>query len=299
MKDLFTTQVLVKQLLGGDRPPLTPLTNAALEIVDPSFCPGMGILNEDIQKGIQCPIRGCGEFYHKLSAHLVRHDKNLGVPRGQTEEVLRRALGLIGSKFVSSSYAKRQSAAIKSRKISPPTRSGSPNEKAGAVYDAAKDAVEIMRRARHKPRYIAAAVRRNSWGRRNARMSCDSQLKKRIQLVIDKVRRMPSEREVKICDPDLMPAINELGWDIESALAWFRLEAGISDDVEADVWEVLSAWRDTNSRMPTEADLDLRHIGPPLPSKDVIMKYYASIRRKGRKPPTIDARGVSSVMAAD
>jgi hypothetical protein len=79
MMDMYSTLSRAKQAMnGGDVPPLTPLTRAALKHIDPEFAPGMGVLVEDADKGFRCPVRGCGRYFQKLSVHLDGAHKDIG-----------------------------------------------------------------------------------------------------------------------------------------------------------------------------------------------------------------------------
>jgi hypothetical protein len=79
---MYTTLVRAKATIRGEEaPPLTALTEHALKICDPDFVPGMGILEEDAERGLRCPLRGCGKWYHELGKHLESHDSDARVSR--------------------------------------------------------------------------------------------------------------------------------------------------------------------------------------------------------------------------
>ena len=84
--DLVTTLTLLKASMNGALPPLTPLTERALKFFDPAFVPGMGILAEDPEKGLRCPLRDCGSWRQRLNVHMKSHRR--------TGDWLRRELGL-------------------------------------------------------------------------------------------------------------------------------------------------------------------------------------------------------------
>lgn len=77
--ELYTSLIRLKiSLNNGVLPPMTPLTERAKKFIDPAFTPGMGALNEDVFKGLQCPVRGCGRWFHRLYQHLAYTHRNIG-----------------------------------------------------------------------------------------------------------------------------------------------------------------------------------------------------------------------------
>lgn len=77
--ELYTSLIRLKQELNnGVLPPMTPLTDKAKEYLDPEFTVGMGALTEDPEKGLRCPVRGCGKFWHRLGTHLNWSHRDIG-----------------------------------------------------------------------------------------------------------------------------------------------------------------------------------------------------------------------------
>lgn len=90
--DLYTTlEHLKRSMNGGALPPMTPLSEKAKQIIDPSLTidgDGAGGLVEDAERGLLCPIRGCGEYHHKLGLHIAfRH-------RSISSSAFREAMGI-------------------------------------------------------------------------------------------------------------------------------------------------------------------------------------------------------------
>ena|ERR1035437_10068511 len=77
--DLYTSRVHLKRVLMGQATPaFTPPSSAVLAMLDPAFFPGLGALNEDGHGRLQCPVRGCGDFFPWLAMHLGRSHRSIG-----------------------------------------------------------------------------------------------------------------------------------------------------------------------------------------------------------------------------
>lgn len=84
---LYTSLVRLKQEMnGGQIPPMTPVTGDALDAIDPSFTIGLGALEESTEKGLRCPVRGCGKYFHRLKKHFRVSHADIGGVEG----ILRR-----------------------------------------------------------------------------------------------------------------------------------------------------------------------------------------------------------------
>ena len=83
MADLYTSLTnLKREMNGGRMPPMTPIPERALAVIDPALTPGLGALEEDPEKGLRCPVRGCGKWAHALSSHITSAHRNIGGVRG-------------------------------------------------------------------------------------------------------------------------------------------------------------------------------------------------------------------------
>lgn len=75
----YTSLSRLKMAMNGGRPPaMTPLTPAAKQVLDPEATLGMGGFVEDENKGLLCPVRGCGEYTHLLTRHLNDKHRAIG-----------------------------------------------------------------------------------------------------------------------------------------------------------------------------------------------------------------------------
>lgn len=83
--DLFTSLTRLKMAMnGGVLPPMMPLTpTAQIHLdADPSMTIGMGALVEDPERGIRCPVRGCGVYRHLPRQHFDSAHTDMGGAEG-------------------------------------------------------------------------------------------------------------------------------------------------------------------------------------------------------------------------
>lgn len=77
--ELYTSLTRLKMAMnGGELPPMTELKERTQAFLDPRFTPGMGCLEEDEKRGLRCPVRGCGNYYHNLGKHLSAAHYDVG-----------------------------------------------------------------------------------------------------------------------------------------------------------------------------------------------------------------------------
>lgn len=155
--DLYTSLTRLKQEMNGGRlPPMTPLPETALAVIDPNFTPGLGALEEDAEKGLRCPIRGCGKTFDALSMHLNAKHADIGGADG-----LRTLLSIPRTaRLVSRRYSKK----CASRGF------------IGKRPDQERTVDAPVRRKANVARYRAA----RTVGARNLTNECDAQLRQKM-----------------------------------------------------------------------------------------------------------------------
>lgn len=80
--DLYTSLTRLKQELNdGALPRMTAIPKSSLAVIDPAFTIGYGAMAEDIEKGLRCPVRGCGVYRHQLTTHLNSTHRDIGGAR--------------------------------------------------------------------------------------------------------------------------------------------------------------------------------------------------------------------------
>jgi Homing endonuclease associated repeat len=86
MANLYTSLVRLKQAINGGLPPMTPVPVESQDVINPAFTIGWGALEEDAERGLRCPVRGCGEWFQHLGLHIARSHPDIGL-RGVKEKL--------------------------------------------------------------------------------------------------------------------------------------------------------------------------------------------------------------------
>lgn len=170
--DLYTSLKRLKMSMnGGQMPAMTPLTDKAKKFIDPDLTIGMGALVEDENKGLRCPVRGCGEWHHLLTRHLNHGHRGIGGADG-----IRLALEIPrGASFASSRLRASLSA-----------RAGNGSQLRGTAQWTAE---------RREVARVSRRLTIRSAGRRNLRNMCDAQIAHKIIDLEHKLGHSPSMTE--------------------------------------------------------------------------------------------------------
>lgn len=261
-RGLYTTLVHSKAELTDGRRPLMELSEEAKEILDPDLVPGMGILVEDEDKGLRCPVRGCGGWYHVLSSHLTQTHADIGgADRVREVLSLHPRAGL-----VSQQYSAKMIAVGRPQNL--------PKYRRGVVV-----ASGAVRRKAGKSRSLAA----RTVGVRNLRNSCEAQMIHRLLDLESQVGRHPSKRDSLALDPKLVGLARRIygGWDAFKALAGLstytpeegRISPRIGRVVDKEaVTECFGEFYKAHGRFPTTRETHATSVFPLVPS-------YLTIRR--------------------
>lgn len=266
--DLYTSLVRAKQELnGGVLPAMTPIPEKLHAIIDPAFTIGMGALKEDPEKGLQCPVRGCGEYKHVLSYHLNTKHAGIGGVVG-----VKRALSIPATaRLVSAMESARRSDRYSSVVPSPHARTA-------------------MMRESKAPRGYQAAPRaplphsRGTVGYKNFRNTCEAQVGQRILTLRDRVGRVPSAREAEALDPGLEGAAREIYGTWNAALAALELRTrarGFSRGRfrseswgKAAICEAMRAWYERHGSLPTVRQAETPSLAPLIPTHETVLRYF-------------------------
>lgn len=252
MSELYTSLSRLKMAMnGGVLPPMTPLTPEAKQYIDPAFTIGMGALEEG-DRGLRCPVRGCGEYFHRLAVHLNSAHKSIGGASG-----LKRALSI-------------------------PPKAGLVSRRVREMYshraaDLRRDGKLRSHPSRHEPRSRERVARcaesrrasSASMGTRNLRNVCDAQIVSRITDLAHKLGRTPSWNDVP---RDLSH------WAVKVYGSWNRAvaEAGLRarkiGHTKDDIYDAMEAWVERHGRLPNATELDSPERTPLVPGRVTILK---------------------------
>lgn len=200
MSELYTSLSRLKQAMGGTLPPMTPIPEHVQHIIDPSLTIGLGAIEEDERKGLRCPVRGCGQYFHRLKQHIDQKHADIG---GSA-----RVLGALEIP----------------RKVSLTSQVGAATMRQARVDVKVRGSrVRVSAETTRKSRDTRTANLRSMNGR-NARNLCEAQVQERFERMERQLGRSPSMADA--CDlgeRNFMYAVIELYGSWSAAKAQFGL----------------------------------------------------------------------------
>lgn len=254
MRDLYTSLTRTKAALnGGELPPMTPLTDRARALMDPAFTIGMGALTET-ERGLCCPIRGCGRFYHYLGHHISKAHPDIGVV------LVREALSLGPSAVLSSMRAREQMRANPAFKHTrPPASRGQRPKNMGS-------------------RPVAVL---------NARNACEAQLIKRLQAFEQQCGFVPTAKTFLKGSGVGTHTIWRLfgSWNSFRVAAGFPVASGgpgkrpptchgLAKWTQSTALAAIRKWADFNNHIPTSGEASQAKL-----LRQPYYPHYATVRR--------------------
>jgi hypothetical protein len=251
---LYTSLLRLKMAMnGGTLPPMTPLTESAKKLIDPEFTIGMGALVEDSVKGLRCPVRGCGMYFHNLGCHVRGKHKSLGgVDAVRRALCIPKSIGLVSTRTRENLREARKLWGHEFRAF------------------AGERAREMGRRGGRR----ASGVRQ-SLAMRNLRDQCDAQLSHKIIDLHNSLRRSPTATEFK----------NRYGATVMGAVVsvfgtWSNAKEQCGLEVyrprrkieSADVLPAFQAWYKEHGDLPTSGEAIAPSRTPALPAYRTTLK---------------------------
>jgi hypothetical protein len=268
MADLYTTLVRAKQELNGGRlPVMTPIPESAQHIIDPELTPGLGALEECPERGVRCPVRGCGKYFH---GGLTRHLNTIHADAGGAPNVKDLLSIRLTARLTSQRHYRERSERTKRREV-------------------AKNLNGVSAKVRSER--ARKAVKHLSWSKRsrsrrlvgvdNFRNTCEAQTAQRILSIRDRIGRVPSQYEAEHFDPGLPRAALRIYGRWTAAIAACGLKSllngrGGRERGREYALEMLAAWYDEHGSLPTEADAKNPRRIPLIPSANTIRKYMGT-----------------------
>jgi hypothetical protein len=248
MADLYTTLHHAKLALLRGRPySMTPANPEAERFLDPEFCVktqdgkiGAGGLIHDANRGLRCPVLGCGEYKHVLSRHLTERHADIG-----GTATIRRLLDIPKTAPLISEAnrgMRRSTNAQRGKGLSP------------------EHAMRLRagRGSANTPEHKRAISEgRKSTGVRNLKRRCPKQIVDRIHDLYQHLRRTPTAEEAQSLDSGLRSAAISVYGTWNNALGHAKLPVNktINCITLEDILAGLYAWYADHGDLPRQADM--------------------------------------------
>lgn len=260
---LYTSLVRLKQAMnGGQMPPMTPVPESVHHIIDPALTIGLGALMEDEEKGLRCPVRSCGEWFHNLGQHIRKTHTAVGCDGVRRALEIPSTAALLSTRHIEARKTQSATAANRARLTDP----------------------ELRRRALQARSVRAVAARRarsysrnsRSTGRRNLANSCRAQLSHALIDLHHRLGRSPSVREAKIeLGSEFVSRVETVFGTWTSAVAQCGLEAvkvGRPAVKTHAVLTALGSYFDAHQQLPRRTQADAPTRAPLIPSSLTIKR---------------------------
>ena len=260
--ELYTSLVRAKQELnGGSLPPMTPVPESVHWLIDPAFTPGFGALEEHPEKGLRCPVRGCGKYRHQLAKHVNAIHRNLG-----GAAAIKRALSIPSNAPLASRSLRQKYSANMKRLVS---------EK--GLFGGRPIARYVTQDHRKRVRVLRATMR--SVGVRNFRLTCEAQIAHRLIDLEHRLGRSPTSHEAEVLgELNLVYACRRLygSWNAAKAAAGLACYNAAGGRVigTAAILEQMAAWYAEHGTLPTSYEAKNTRRTPLIPGYTTIIKYF-------------------------
>lgn len=269
--DLVTSLVLVKRSLnGGTLPPMTAIPESAREFIDSTATPGLGSLTEDEDRGLLCPVKDCGGWYHNLGRHLTTQHADIG-----GAHKVRSLLSIQpGAPLASQKYRAKKRAEAAAR--------------GPALSEHLSRVRSLERLNADRPRAVASIKRAHrSVAAKNLRNQCEEQTKKRIRELEAYLGRRCSLAEARryIGEGFVKAIITTYGsWNAARAL--FGLEiAQVRNNSTPEakklwreaVLNALRAWYNVHGELPKAEEAQRANRLPLIPTPRTIKRALDAV----------------------
>ncbi len=264
----YTSISRAKLAIGGKLPPMTPLGGSAKKILDSRFTIGLGALREDPARGLQCPVKGCGKWFHVLSRHLTSSHADIGgkVAVMDALEIPRM------TRLVSASYAKMRADQWKQLDY---------DERCKPLLEAQARVRELRAMGLFKRFMPNKGMTTAGW--RNHRDRCEAQMREPIQALADTLGRVPTMHEVGsgVSEAFMWHCISVYGsWaSALKAMGFTAYKPGVSPTRKARaskeaVIAALRAYHDVHACLPLSVQARSPSRKPLIPCMETIMRAF-------------------------
>jgi hypothetical protein len=255
---------LKTQLANGRQVSYVPLPDDTTRIIDPAFTKGLGFLFED-ERGVQCPVRECGLFFHDLAQHLNRSHKVIGGARS-----VREALSIPPTAVLMSTRYREH---LKER------------GRSNACL------IEGGRHARFKKGRMPETTRkRNAAAKRRTRRSvmwqnrinsCAAQTRDKVLAVAQQLGRSPTFDELSaVLGVKIEHCINRVWGSWSNCKRQLGLEVyhGRRPRMLDDVLDDLRLWYEVHGRLPVRQEVEYPDRTPLIASVSAIRRAFGAHR---------------------
>jgi hypothetical protein len=269
MSDLYTSQVHLKRLLAGRATPaFTRASEDVLKVLDPAFMlgndGGLGGLNENATGLIQCPVRGCGEWFADPAAHMNKEHRGIGGAKG-----IRAALDLPSKTPL---YSRKKRPRRSPRSASP--RAGIP--------------VGVRRKAAPRKKTIMS---------RNMADTCPAQLQERLAVLARNLGRSPSRSDFEQAfGATTLGAVRRVFGSWTNAKAILGLPTAAPGQRMATnlVVESLRTWVEVHGDLPSSYDARKPEKCPIIPKYHAILGAFGVDSWSAAMQSAVQHLGISS-----
>jgi hypothetical protein len=244
---------------GGQMPPMTPLDERAKKFIEPAFTPGMGALEEDPEKGLRCPVRGCGRFFHLLATHISHEHRAIG-----GAAAVRAALDIPTRVSLLSAKQRLIQEDAARRRFEQRVRSGT--------------APIPPHRPRGTPKGhgVSVSCSKRSTANRNLADRCQAQLAHRLADLTSEIGRTPSQREWRSRYPDVSEGFIRSAygsWNSFLAQCGVLIRRGPNRHLTVDgVLDAMGAFHAEHGDLPSAYEAHFLHRAPIIPSRRAVLR---------------------------
>lgn len=253
--ELFTPLVALKRIMnGGTLPPMMPVPESAHALIDPTFTIGLGALDADETRGLRCPIRGCGGYFHDLRKHLDKGHRGVG-----GSAAVRRALSI------------PETAALVSDRLRATRKDRTQQLVAAGRLRPFRHGPDPKRRSTgNRGKRTKSTV-----GFKNLRDACERQLAHKLIDLQTELGRSPSQRDaIAVYGTGFVQAVEATfgTWNAAKALHGMAALKRARRYTVEEVLESLSAYYAAHKQLPSYEQAHSPHRAPLVPSDRAIAR---------------------------
>jgi hypothetical protein len=267
MSKLYTSLVHAKlELNGGQLRPMTPVPEKHHDIIDPAFTIGLGALREEEGRGLQCPVRGCGRWMHRLTTHLNASHADVG---GAAR--IKRVLSIPATTTLCSTAFSKKMTADAQRRV----REG----KCPLVRPTGEQRERWQERQpqeRTRKRVQTRRANVSTTGQRNLLNTCEKQILNRVLDLQTRLGREVGYNDLRVEDAQLLHACERIYGSFQSAMIQVGIKTrrryrSLSRD---EVLDLVQGFYVATGRLPFSSEVGRRSCHPVMPAHKTVLRAF-------------------------